>query len=129
MTGKRVLLVDDEPHVIRIMKRVLERSGCAVEHAANGEQAIRCIQNIQPDILITDIDMPKMNGRELCAWVVDHLPQRQFPIVVLTSRSESEHREWSAAIDNLSFMEKPVSMRALSSLIENLDNHRLSQQS
>lgn len=120
MSGVNVLLVDDEPHVIRVMKRALQRSGCNVREAGNGEMAISCLQAEQPDIMVTDIDMPKMNGRDLCLWIDENLPERGFQIIVLTARAEAEHREWSAAIDNLHFMEKPVSMRALKSVIDNL---------
>ena len=120
MSGVNVLLVDDEPHVIRVMKRSLERSGCSVREAGNGELALACLADQEPDIMVTDIDMPKMNGRELCLWIDENLPDRRFKIIVLTARVESEHREWSANIDNLHFMEKPVSMRALQSVIDGL---------
>ena len=120
MSAVNVLLVDDEPHVIRVMKRALQRSGCNVREAGNGEMALDCLKTEQPDIMVTDIDMPKMNGRELCRWIDENLPERSFQIIVLTARAEAEHREWSAAIDNLHFMEKPVSMRALQSVINSL---------
>jgi CheY-like chemotaxis protein len=108
-----ILIVDDEPHVIRVMRRALERAGYGVRQASNGEQALTQIAERRPDLLITDIDMPRMTGQELCQTIVQTIPEREFGIYVLTSRAETEHREWSAQIPNLQFMEKPVSIRQL----------------
>ncbi|MDX1697971.1 MAG: response regulator [Thiohalobacterales bacterium] len=115
---KTVLIVDDEPHVIRIMRLALEKSGYRVDEAANGLQALEYLAKNSPDVMISDIDMPRMNGRELCEEMVRILPGRTFPVFVLTARAEHEHREWSAAIDNLGFMEKPVSIRRLLSALD-----------
>jgi CheY-like chemotaxis protein len=115
---KTVLIVDDEPHVIRIMRLALEKAGYRVDEAANGLQAMEYLGKNRPDVMISDIDMPRMNGRELCESMARTLPDRAFPVFVLTARAEHEHREWSAAIDNLGFMEKPVSIRRLLSTLD-----------
>lgn len=110
---KDILLVDDEPHVIRVMRLSLERAGYTVRQAGNGEQALQEIRNTPPDMLITDIDMPRMTGKELCLTIAQEIPDRSFGIYVLTSRTAQEHREWSAQLPRLRFMEKPVSIRQL----------------
>ncbi len=110
---KDILLVDDEPHVIRVMRLSLERAGYSVRQAGNGEQALQEIRNTPPDMLITDIDMPRMTGKELCLTIAQEMPDRSFGIYVLTSRTEQEHRQWSAQLPHLRFMEKPVSIRQL----------------
>jgi two-component system chemotaxis response regulator CheY len=102
------------------MRLALEKAGYRVGEAANGLQALNYLKDNNPDVMITDIDMPRMNGRELCEEIVKTLPHRSFRIFVLTSRAEYEHREWSAAIDNVGFMEKPISIRRLLSA---LDSH------
>lgn len=109
----RILLVDDEPHVVRIMRLALINAGYEVDEAANGLKAIECMKAAHPDVLITDIDMPRMNGKELCMHIENTMPGRQFRIYVLTSRAEDEHRAWSGRINNLEFLEKPVSIRKL----------------
>lgn len=110
---KRILLVDDEPHVIRILKLSLIKAGYEVTEAANGLQAANKISQEPPDILITDIDMPRMNGKELCIHIEETLPERYFMIFVLTARADNEHRIWTSNIHNLEFLEKPVSIRKL----------------
>ena len=57
--------------------------------------------------------MPRMDGEQLCQNIQTEMPERKFLIFVLTSRTEIEHREWSRQIENLQFLEKPVSIRNL----------------
>ena len=115
----RILIADDESHVLRVLKMSLEREGYAVEVCANGREALEIIQREPPDVLITDIQMPLMDGEELCQIIEQSMPQRKFLIFVLTSRTEIEHREWSRNISNLQFLEKPVSIRELSEKLAN----------
>ncbi len=114
----KILIADDEPHVLRVLKLSLEKEGYAVETCANGKEALTRLEQEHPDILITDIQMPLMTGEELCRHIKHHMPERKFLIFVLTSRTEIEHREWSRDINNLLFLEKPVSIRNLLEKIE-----------
>lgn len=117
---KRILIADDEPHAIRILGRALERAGYQAEGVPHGLAALERIREQAPDVLITDIQMPIMTGEQLCQQIQQEMPQRQFLIFVVTSRTEIEHREWSNVIDNLMFLEKPVSVR---NLIKQVDQY------
>ena len=114
---KRVLIVDDQATVIRVLKLGIEDAGYEVDTANNGSECLVKLCEAHPDFLVTDIDMPRMSGKELCQAIESQFPDRTFPIVVLTSRTELEHRDWTRAINNLTFMEKPVSVRRLVSHI------------
>ncbi len=114
---KRILIVDDHAAVIRVLKLGIEDAGYEVDTASNGAECLAKLCQYLPDFLVTDIDMPRMSGKELCQAIEEQFPDRAFPIVVLTSRTEMEHRDWTRAIDNLTFMEKPVSVRRLLSHI------------
>ena len=114
---KRVMIVDDHAPVIRVLRMGIEEAGYEVDTASNGSECLVRLCDGLPDFLVTDIDMPRMNGRELCEAIEKQFPERRFPIVVLTSRTELEHRDWTRGIDNLTFMEKPVSVRRLIALI------------
>ena len=116
---KRILIVDDEPHVIRILRLALEQNGYLIDDAANGIQAMEYLGKQHPDLVITDIDMPRMNGKELCMEISKIFPDRVFPIYVLTARAELEHRQWAKVIPHMEFMEKPVSIRKLLSDLDN----------
>jgi CheY-like chemotaxis protein len=117
---KKIVIAADEPHVLRVLKLSLEKEGYAVDTCANGKEALARLEQEYPDILITDIQMPKMTGEELCLHIERHMPDRNFLIFVLTSRTEIEHREWSREVHNLLFLEKPVSIR---NLVEKLDGY------
>ncbi len=122
----KILLVDDEPMVLRVMRRALEREGHQVDVAVDGEDAWAKITESCPDVLVTDIEMPRLSGRELCQRIQDKLPDRKFPIFVSTSLTALEHREWSKNISQLVFLEKPISIRKLRVEISKFvdpDNH------
>ena len=110
---KRILLVDDEPMVLRVMRGALEREGYQVDTAMDGEDAWAKITESWPDVLVTDIEMPRLSGRDLCSRIQEKLPERTFPIFVSTSLTALEHREWSKTISRLVFLEKPISIRKL----------------
>lgn len=112
-----ILLVDDEPMILRVMRLALEKVGYQVNTAIDGKDALEKIVTNPPDILITDIDMPRMTGKELCLQIQETMPDREFPIFVSTSLTALEHREWSRKISNLVFLEKPISIRKLRTAI------------
>lgn len=115
---RTILVVDDERHVARVLSVALERAGYTVETASNGEEAIAKLVEVKPDALLTDIMMPRMNGRELVAVVRNHFPECRVPIVVMTSSLEHEHRDWVNNYRNLHFIEKPVSPRRIIQLLD-----------
>ena len=80
----KILIVDDEPHVLRVLKMSLEKGGYRVSVCANGKEALQSIEREPPDVLITDIQMPQMNGEELCRHIQQNMPERDFLIFVLT---------------------------------------------
>ena len=110
---KTVLIVDDEPVVLRVLKLALEQAKYEVASASNGEEALSAVREAPPDVLITDIEMPRMSGEELCKKLNEEFPDRSFPIFVVTSVTSIEHREWSENLPNVMFLEKPISARKL----------------
>lgn len=123
MSMQRVYIVDDHGPVIRVLRLGLEEAGFEVTSASTGSECLLQLCDQLPDFLVTDIDMPRMTGKELCFAIEKQFPDRTFPIIVLTARSELEHRDWTRGIHNLSFMEKPVSVRRLVANIRGmLDN-------
>ena len=115
---ENILVAEDEPHIARLLKIALEKEGYHVSTVNNGVQALEEIHRRQPDLLITDIAMPRMDGEELCKSISNEYPERMFPVVVLSSKTEIEHREWSSQMKATTFIEKPVSIRKLIKLIK-----------
>ncbi|MEC5217202.1 DNA-binding response OmpR family regulator [Actimicrobium sp. GrIS 1.19] len=113
MTIRKILLVDDEPHVIRILRLMLEREGYHVESANDGNQALDKMVDFAPDVMITDIQMAGMDGRTLCRTARERYAQRTFLILVMTSMTAMEERGWVRELSNIDFLEKPLSPRQL----------------
>lgn len=110
---KRILVVDDEAMARRLVCKTLTREGYEVDQAANGLEAWQKLTEYTPDGVITDIDMPRMTGEELCRRISEQMPDRTFPIIVVTSKTALEHRAWARLMHNVSFIEKPLSLRKL----------------
>ncbi|MFK7794520.1 MAG: response regulator [Gammaproteobacteria bacterium] len=117
---ENILIAEDEPHVARLLRLSLEREGYQIDVAHNGIQALEFIDKKSPDLLITDINMPKMDGEELCMNLKENFPDRSFPIAVLSSRTEVEHRQWSQGMSNTIFFEKPISIKKLMKYIHSI---------
>lgn len=115
---KRILVVDDEPHITRVLRLYLERAGYAVDTVQNGRAALDNILRSAPDALMTDINMPLMTGKQLCFALQEQLPQRTFPIFIMTSMTNREHREWTQEMNNVEFLEKPLSIRAITRALD-----------
>jgi two-component system KDP operon response regulator KdpE len=81
----RVLVVDDEPQITRVLKTVLSSQGYDVRTAAEGESALASFRDFSPDLLITDLYMPHMDGVELCRRVRE---SSNVPIIVLSVKGE-----------------------------------------
>lgn len=116
----RVLLVDDEPYVSEVLRHFLNKNGYEVSIANNGEEATVEILRATPDVVITDIQMPKMGGQELCAWIRQNDPQFAGLIIIMTSRTDRDLRTWADEQRDIVFLEKPLSPR---SLIARLNKH------
>ena len=113
MKTNRILIADDEPYVARVLKLVLLKEGYEVSCVNNGKQALDSYRETRPDIIVTDVKMPHMTGRELVEIIRSSEGDSDTPIVVMTSTLESENRDWVSGVGGVSFVGKPVSPREL----------------
>jgi CheY-like chemotaxis protein len=119
---KRVLIVDDDASVRRVLARSFERAGFAVGTAPHGEAALGELSAAQYDVMICDIQMPRMSGPMLCRHLATTGPYLPRITLIVTSRSEDEERAWVSAFPGVSVVEKPVGPKHLLRLVrERLD--------
>ncbi len=111
MNAHRILVVDDEAYVTHVLRQYLERDGYSVRTASNGEQALEAAEDFEPEVVITDVQMPRMNGQMLCEELVRRRSESAPLLLVMTSRTDRELRTWAATMGNADFLEKPVSPR------------------
>ncbi|MGI9288707.1 MAG: response regulator [Pseudomonadales bacterium] len=108
---KKILLVDDEQHILRVMQTALSRYGYTVSTALNGAEGLQKYNAENPDAIIVDIDMPRMNGRELCSAILAEDPQPACKIFISTGCALRDLRAWAEQFEQIMFMEKPISIR------------------
>ena len=84
---KKILVVDDEAQISRVLKTTLSTQGYVVRTASNGEEALLEMKNWCPDLLITDLRMPRMDGLELCRRVRN---DSRVPVIILSVKGEED---------------------------------------
>lgn len=109
MSEKTILLVDNEPNLIRSLSYVLEREGYAVVSAAGGREAMEKIQSIRPVLVFLDLMIHPPDGLEICRWIKSHPELRSIRVIILTARTQKADRlkGFEAGADE--FMTKPFS--------------------
>ena len=103
----RILLVDDEATVRRIMELGLSKGGHSIRTAENGQKALDAILEESPDLLITDIEMPRMDGYEVATHVRNTPRLKGTPIVMVTSRVGDKHRNRAMELGVNAYLGKP----------------------
>ena len=103
----RVMVVDDSITVRKVTSRLLERHGMQVLTAKDGVDAMGLLQDFTPDILLLDIEMPRMDGFEVAARIRKDDRLRDLPIIMITSRSGQKHRDRAMSVGVNEYLSKP----------------------
>lgn len=117
---KKVLLIDDEAHVVSVIRHFLIKSGYEVEIANNGLKGLEVVKQSMPDVIVSDIQMPKMTGQQFCERLRNDYPDNDIMVIIMTSRTERDFRRWAAKMKNVEFLEKPLSP---TKLVQRLDEY------
>jgi len=121
---RRILIVDDEPSVLDVMATVLLDAGYSVQTAADGYIALEIIDLAPPDLIITDVMMPHLNGWEL----LDHTHARNpdLPVILMSAGDWMRRRGTTPIPDHAVFLGKPFSVEELLELVVRLTGSRSS---
>jgi type II secretory ATPase GspE/PulE/Tfp pilus assembly ATPase PilB-like protein/CheY-like chemotaxis protein len=124
--GSVVLLVDDEDQLRRVMRDLLEREGFAVVEAADGARALEEIDRSAPDIVILDLNLPKVDGYKVLSQLRSREPTRNLPVIVLTAKGDEDNEVRVLELGADDFLTKPFRARALSARLQTvLTRHRV----
>ena len=115
-----IMIVDDSVTVRKVTSRLLERQGYDVVTAKDGVDAIEQLENVKPDLMLLDIEMPRMDGFEVTNLVRHHDVHQDLPIIMITSRTGEKHRERAFSLGVTHYMGKPFQEAELLSNVENL---------
>ena len=114
----RVLLVDDSQVIHGYVERALAPHGFEVLHANDGREGLEAALRERPDLIISDIDMPEMNGYEMCRAVKEHPETRSIPILILSARGAGVDIDLGFDVGANDFLTKPVSENELLSRVQ-----------
>ena len=109
MNPKRILVVDDERHMQRLLQFNLEKTGCVVETAGSGEAALEIFDQKSVDLVLIDLVMQTMDGFATVRELRKRPGGRDIPIIMLTSRGQTDTREHAADLGIAVFLTKPFS--------------------
>ncbi len=109
---KKVLIAEDEKEVVEFLKRILEKEGFGVITAFDGEEAKRKIVEENPDILILDIVMPKLDGWQLLEWLRKEKAST-LPIIIVSAKNEMDDVKKGYKLEADYYMVKPLEARSL----------------
>lgn len=113
-----VMVVDDSITIRKVTSRILERNNMEVVAARDGVDAIALLQETTPDVILTDIEMPRMDGFELAAHIRHDQALQHIPLVMITSRTAEKHRKRARNIGVNAYLGKPYTEAVLLETIE-----------
>lgn len=119
-TRRLIMIVDDSVTVRKVTSRLLERQGYDIVTAKDGVDAMEQLENVKPDLMLLDIEMPRMDGFEVTNLVRHHDMHNNLPIIMITSRTGEKHRERAFSLGVTHYMGKPFQEAELLANIEQL---------
>jgi chemosensory pili system protein ChpA (sensor histidine kinase/response regulator) len=110
---QKLLLIDDSLSIRKFVGRMLETAGYEVDTAVDGEEGLRKASAKNYRLILTDLEMPKLNGYEVIQALRSRAQTQQTPIIVMTTRAGDKHRQMALNVGASSYIAKPVEERAL----------------
>ena len=120
MTDHRILIADDEPYLIRSLSFVLRKEGYQVEIAMDGLEALEMVRRLKPRLLFLDLQLPKMDGFEVCRQIKNNPELRDTYIILLTAKGQDEDRQKGLAVGADEYLTKPYSPKEIITHLRNL---------
>lgn len=111
--SKKILVADDEPFVLRSIEYTLSRAGYNVLTAVDGEEALNKVLAENPDLVFLDIQMPRMDGNEVCKKLREDPKRKDLYIIVITAKGQESERLFSLECGASEYITKPYSPRKM----------------
>lgn len=113
MSKKRILVVDDEADLVETLRFSLELEGYEVLTSYNGEEALHLARNNQPDLILLDVMLPKMDGYKVCRLLKFDARYKHIPILMLTAKTQEKDRLIGQETGADEYITKPFEMEEL----------------
>jgi two-component system alkaline phosphatase synthesis response regulator PhoP/two-component system response regulator VicR len=117
---KKILAVDDERHIVRLVQVNLEREGYTVVTAYDGKEALEKVEAEQPDLIVLDVMMPYMDGFEVLQNLKKNQATREIPVIMLTAKAQDADvfRGWQSGVD--CYLTKPFNPQELKAFVKRI---------
>jgi len=113
-----VLIVDDTPANLKLLAEMLKRSGYKARPVPSGKLAIQAVQNERPDLILLDINMPEMNGYEVCAQLKADAASKDIPIIFISALDETTDKTRAFAAGGVDYVTKPFQFEEVESRVQ-----------
>ncbi len=120
MGNKRILVVEDEPDLADLLIQYLKHEGYSIMVALDGKDGLERAKEEHPDLIITDVMMPKLDGFHLCRLLKFDANFKNIPIIMLTSRGEGEAKQTGTSVGADAYLTKPFESEELLATIRKL---------
>jgi two-component system, OmpR family, alkaline phosphatase synthesis response regulator PhoP len=119
-TSGPILVIDDEPYILRSLSYLLQREGYTVETATNGEEGLKRVRSLRPPLVFLDIMMPHMNGYEVCEQVKQDPSLEGTYVIMLSAKGQQIDRERGLLGGADEYMTKPFSPREVAQRVRTI---------
>ena len=110
MAAPKILVVDDQPINVQLLKRKLEREGMTVATAYSGKEALDLVAADKPDLILLDVMMPEMDGIEVCQRLQSEDENKSIPIIFITARTSKEGKIEGLGVGAVDYITKPIDL-------------------
>lgn len=117
---KSILIIEDEKDMANLVSQVLKREGYTVDTANDGEEGLNKVLNTKPDMVILDIALPKLDGRDLLSRIKKNDSVKCIPVIILSGKTEQWDRETGLKLGADEYIDKPLEVVKLLRQIKNL---------
>lgn len=118
--SKHVLIVDDEPNIVLSLEFLMKQAGFEVRTAPDGEQALERVRELAPDLMLLDVNMPKVNGYEVCETIKSNPETAGIRIIMLTAKGRDIEREKGLALGADNYLTKPFATQEVVALVKDI---------
>lgn len=108
-----VMIVDDSPTEVHVMRTALEKQGFETVAAADGSECLKLARQMRPDLILMDVVMPGVNGFQATRTLARDPATKNIPVVMISSKSQESDKVWGMRQGAVDFLVKPVSAAAL----------------
>jgi two-component system alkaline phosphatase synthesis response regulator PhoP len=117
---KKILIADDEPNIVTALEFLLQRNGYEVHVARNGEEALKLVEDCNPDLVLLDVMMPVRSGYDVCTRIRERADWRHIKIIMVSSKGRDAEVNKGLSIGADHYITKPFSTQELVAKINGL---------